>query len=349
MIRYRTATSEDNNQLIELASAASMDGSMPLRIDRGPDFFGLLRLRGETHVFVAVSEEIIVGSISVSTQSVHLNHQIEKVRYIGDFKVAKHFRGSPVATRLCEKLVQYATSENADFFFLAVAQGNTRPFPFLHGRGQFPKFTTIGCFHVHQFPAKKWNRQEVFHIKEEPASEEVVRFLNDQYREYALGPNVTAQNLNNTTLYVVRDNGAVHAVVCLIDTMGVKQNVITKMPWRLSSLLFIANAIAPWVGMSRLPRANEPIHTLYIRYIAVRPANQSLFRALINCARDIAYKKGFSFVSLGLHERDPLNEGLRGMMKFTFYSRGMMLSMKNNQSLVDKVKYGVPFEDYSLV
>jgi len=36
-------------------------------------------------------------------------------------------------------------------------------------------------------------------------------------------------------------------------------------------------------------------------------------------------------------------------IKFTFYSVGMLVSMKNNIDLMKKIKKGVPFEDYSIV
>ena len=65
MIHYRLANFEDNRQLIELTSSSGMTGEISLRIDRKPDFFGLLNMRGESKVFVAVDHETIIGSICV--------------------------------------------------------------------------------------------------------------------------------------------------------------------------------------------------------------------------------------------------------------------------------------------
>jgi hypothetical protein len=61
------------------------------------------------------------------------------------------------------------------------------------------------------------------------------------------------------------------------------------------------------------------------------------------------YERSYSFVSIGLHEKDPLNTCFSGLLKLTFNSVGMLLSIKDNRSLIEKVKQGVPFEDYSLV
>jgi hypothetical protein len=72
-------------------------------------------------------------------------------------------------------------------------------------------------------------------------------------------------------------------------------------------------------------------------------------KLLVNHARNIAYKKSYSFVSIGLHEKDPLHKSFGGLFKMSFYSVGMLVSIKNNRALIEKVINGIPFEDYSLV
>jgi len=44
-----------------------------------------------------------------------------------------------------------------------------------------------------------------------------------------------------------------------------------------------------------------------------------------------------------------MNKYFSGMLKLTFNSVGMLLSVQNNKQLVETVKMGIPFEDYSLV
>jgi hypothetical protein len=52
MVRFREATDEDNQQLIQLTATAGMAGDVGLRIDRKPDFFALLKMRGTTKVYI---------------------------------------------------------------------------------------------------------------------------------------------------------------------------------------------------------------------------------------------------------------------------------------------------------
>jgi len=47
-------------------------------------------------------------------------------------------------------------------------------------------------------------------------------------------------------------------------------------------------------------------------------------------------------------KKDDLNACLKGLFKLTFYAAGMLISIKDNRSLIEKVRHGIPFEDYSL-
>ena len=82
--------------MIELTAALGMSGEISLRIDREPDFFSLLNMRGESKVFVALDDNTIIGSLCVSLQQVYVGGQILAIQYIGDFKVAESFRNKGI-------------------------------------------------------------------------------------------------------------------------------------------------------------------------------------------------------------------------------------------------------------
>ena len=123
MINYRLASFEDNQQLLELTSSTGMSGKMALRIDRYPNFFELNKLRGKTNVYIAVENDLIVGSICVSDQKVYINNQVHPLYYISDFKVANTHRNKGIGLQLTNEVVKYLESQNADIAFLNVAKG----------------------------------------------------------------------------------------------------------------------------------------------------------------------------------------------------------------------------------
>ncbi len=350
MITYRLATPSDNQQLLELTSGAGMDGEISLRIDRQPDFFRLLKLRGDSKVFVAVDNDTIIGSVCVSLQQVFVGGQISPVQYIGDLRVATSFRNNGIGLQLCNEAANYVLSTGTDLVFLTVAKGNTKPFSFFKNRPNIPDFESVGSFNIHQFIGKKRRSlHSAYKIERAPPSDELIQFLNSHSCKYQLGSVITTEKLQSTDSFVIRHNNKIIAAMCLIDTMGFKQNVVTSVSSKLKFLIKTINATYKISGVSRMPLVNQPIRMIYIRYLAVKDNDKQVVRLMLAFARNIAYDKEYSFVSIGLNEKDPMNKYFSGMFKFTFNSVGMLLSVKNNKHLVETVKSGISFEDYSLV
>ncbi|MEP7145246.1 MAG: GNAT family N-acetyltransferase [Ferruginibacter sp.] len=350
MLRYRLANKGDNQQLIELTAASGMLGVTPLRIDRKPDFFKLLQMRGDTKVFVALDGETIIGSLCVSLQQVYVGGQIFPLQYIGDFKVSASYRNKGIGLQLCNEMANYVISVGADLAFLNVSKGNTRPVSFFKNRPNIPDFDNIGIFNIHQFIGKK---RIAFHpnhkIERSNITDEIIQFLNGHYCRYQLGAVITKEKLEGTHIFTIRDKNNIMAVMCLTDTMDVKQNIVTKLSLKMKWLLKLMNIFSKLSGISKMPLLNEPVRMMYIKYLAVDDHEKKLVKLLVNYARNMVYKKSYSFVSIGVHEKDPFNKCFSGLLKLTFNSVGMLLSIKDNRPLIEKVMRGIPFEDYSLV
>ena len=65
-------------------------------------------------------------------------------------------------------------------------------------------------------------------------------------------------------------------------------------------------------------------------------------------ARVDAFRRRFTFLSPGFHERDPLRIVVAGIPRFTFTSRAMATSLiktNRDETLVNRV----PYEDFALV
>jgi len=88
---------------------------------------------------------------------------------------------------------------------------------------------------------------------------------------------------------------------------------------------------------------------LYIKAFAFQDGYEDAFHFLIQKARNMAYEEKYSFLVIGVHEKDPLGKILKKYPKFTFKSLGMITSLKKRNDEIQKLLQGIPFEDYSLV
>lgn len=350
MVRFRIATKEDNLKLIQLTANTGMAGDIGLRIDRKPDFFSLLEMRGDTVVFIAEENDVVIGTICVSLQNVYVDGEIFPLWYVGDFKVEQQYRNKGIGLQLCNNMADYVIAHNADLAFLNVSKGNTKPLTFFKDRPNVPDFDNIGIFNIYQVIGKRMKpRVHKYSIEEEVLNDDILQFFNRHYSRYQLGTVLTPLKFTTARSFIMREKGKIIAAMSLIDTMPVKQNVVTSLSLKMKLLLRLTNIYCSIAGLSKMPALHEPVKMLYIKYLAVEPANIMLVKLLINHARGIAFEKSYSYLSIGLHEKDKLNACFSGLPKFTFKSVGMLLSIKNNRNLINKVINGVPYEDYSLV
>ncbi|HYV90299.1 MAG TPA: GNAT family N-acetyltransferase [Chitinophagales bacterium] len=349
MLNIRFATRADNEQLIALTASTPMLGTISLRIDRKPDFFRLLNERGDSNVLVAEVDGRIVGCISVSRQQVYINGQIHEVYYLGDFKIDSAHRGLRISLKMIDGLKQYAASANSDLFFCTAADGNDPVFPFFDGRLEIPPFQYAGSFNVFQFVAfKKKIRKNDFTMLEIPSGDELRQFLNHHYSNFQLGAVVNEGKLRHTTNIGLRSPaGQLVGAICLQDTLPWKQNVVVGVSAGMKFLMRLAKLLRPVIGMSSLPELGQPVRMLYAKYFVAKDTFAA--KQLIEYGRNLVYNKNYSFLALGVHEKDPLTAQVKGFPKFTFRSHAMITSLKKNQSLIDSIKRGVMYEDYSLV
>jgi len=360
-IEIRQASEADNDELIALTRMTPMDGAIPLRIDREPDFFALLRLRGKSKVYVAVQGSQVIGCISAALRTAYISGVPEPIAYIGDMKVHPSFSGSLVAVRLIKALEADLRFNGIDLCFCVAADGNHRVMPLFEGRLGMPRWVRLGRFLVNGLiPSPFTSHSKHYSIDTaQVADMPAITSLLDRFhrtRQFApqLGEDEIAQNLSNNSrdllprTFVARTAQRVVATLTLCDTASVKRNVLLNAPASLRAALALLRVVAaPFPGF-HVPRMGQALRLLTARYAACEDGHQPALKALLSLARTEAFRQGFSFLMLGLHESDPLRSLVRGIPRFTFSSLALATSLGDPSGLENRVA-GIPFEDYALV
>jgi predicted N-acetyltransferase YhbS len=360
-VEIRQATEADNVELIALTRMTPMDGAISLRIDREPDFFALLRLRGKSKVFVALRGPQVVGCISAALRNAYISGVSETIAYIGDMKVHPSFSGSLVAVRLIKALEADLRFNGIDLCFCVAADGNHRVMPLFEGRLGMPRWVRLGRFLVNGLVPSPFTRHSKRYCIDgaQAADMPAVTSLLDCFhrtRQFApqLAEDEIAQTLPNSPqepfprTFVARMGNRVVATLTLCDTSPVKRNVLLNAPASLKAALALLRVVAaPFPGF-RVPRMGQALRLLTARYAACEDGHHPALEALLALARAEAFRHGFSFLMIGLHESDPLRSLVRGIPRFTFSSLALATSLGDPSGLENRVA-GVPFEDYALV
>lgn len=357
----REATQADNQGLLALTRATPMAGKVALRIDRDPDFFALLRMRGESVVFLAERGGEIVGCISAALRTVYISGAPETAAYVGDMKVHPRFSGSRIALRLIQALEAYLRSAGVDVCFSVVADGNLPAMPLFQGRLGIPRWVPLGRFLVRGLlPSLLKTRSEPYAVEvaDSLALPAIASLLDRFHSSRQFAPRLAEEEVSRelshpadqpfSRTFVVRSGSNPVATLTLCDVAEVKRNVLLNAPPLLrSALAMLRIGAAPFRGF-RVPRIGESLRLLNVRYAACEEGHEPALRSLIGFARAEAFRHGFSFVSFGLHESDPWNGLISGIPGFTFTSLGFATSLGSPARLA-KLAEGIPFEDYALV
>jgi hypothetical protein len=360
-IEIREAIEEDNEALLALARVTPMAGRISLRIDRDPDFFALPRARGETHVLVGTCEKQVIGCISVSIHTAYVGGVPEKMAHANDLKVHPLFTGRRLALRLISAGGDYLRTRGIDLSFNLVADGNQRVMVLAEGRHGTPIPVMLGRFFVDQLLPSPFHRRSRLYRVEDARLEdlpEIAEMLDRSNRQRNFAPAITVADLSGRMqpnssrpfrkVLLVRDAGNVIATLTVEDTQHLRQNVLIGLPPSLRFALGALRLLTLPIPGLRVPRIGEPLKMLYVRFIACAEGREGALRLLIAEARVEAFRHRFTFLSVGLHERDPLRFAIAGTPRLTFTSRAMAASFitpDRVEGLVD----AVPYEDFALV
>jgi GNAT superfamily N-acetyltransferase len=360
-IEIREAVVADNEALLELTRLTPMAGSISLRIDRDPDFFALPRARGETMVFVATCQEKVIGCMSASFHVAYVGGELEKIAHATDLKVHPQFTGLRLAVRLISAIEHYIREQGVDLAFSLVADGNKRMMILAEGRHGTPVEVMLGRFFVEQLiplPFARSSKRYRLDEAEPKDLPEIAAMLDQRNRGLNFAPPVSAGDLERLSMpalskpyrrmLVLREQGRIVATLTLEDTQHLRQNVLVGLPVHLRAALAALRVLALPVPRLRVPQIGEPFAIAYVRFLAYAEGKQDAMRHLLSHARAEAFRQRYTFLSLGLHEDDPLRQAVAGVPRLTFTSRAMATSVIR-KGRVTGLTDRIPFEDFALV
>ena len=359
-ILIRAATDADNEALLALTRATPMDGRIALRIDREPDFFALLRRRGEAIVFVATCEGRVIGCVSAAIHEAYVHGALETIAHVGDLKVHPLFSGKRLWQLLLSALESHLKEVGVNFCFALVAEGNHRMTSICAGKSGVPTSIPLGHFVVEQLIARPVRRRSRYAIEEATAADlpAIATMLDESYHRRLFAPRVTVDHLLRDTgnslreaasacRMVSREGDRIVATLTLEDTYPLRQNVLIGAPRTVRWAMAAARPLGLLLPNLTIPRLGCPIKTLYVRQMACAPDGLDALRLLVDEAKGRAFRHGFTFLSVGLHERDPLRSTVRGA-RVTFRSLAVVASLLAEGRLAN-LNSQIPYEDFALV
>jgi len=330
----RDATPDDNDALVALSTATSVDGDVSLAVDRGPDFFALSRLKGDRWRVGVVDgpDGRPAGCVAIAERTVHLHGEPTKTLAVSDLRVhparRREGRGDALIRWARDACVEMGGQDA--FAFVALLAGGKEMEGRMGGKRGLPsvhRFATVRCWSVPLL----WNRKPP-----DAANSAVTRATADDVDEMAalwadVGPQRqfaptmdaaalaawvdAAPGLELSSYWLARrPDKKLAGFVGIWDQEVFKRLQLTRYSPRARVFREAFNLAAPLVGGARLPRPGQSVRHLIAVHPCVPPSAAGVFRSLLVAAYGEHRKKGYSFITVGLDVKDPLAADMKGLL-----------------------------------
>lgn len=239
--------------------------------------------------------------------------------------------------------------EGADILFAAMAAGNNAVMPFFAGRTGIPAFIEAANFNIYQMLPK--------HNSKLPADKTITDkpvladFLNKCFKKFSLKPHTIAvAELNDCVNFSSVKNNTVEAAIAAFDPFPYRQNIVTSYPISVAAMLTVLRFMKLFFNLPALPKKNIALKIIYAKYYVCIKDKEPSLKNLIQQLRNYSFKNNYHFVAVAADEKDvDMNKLLKPLSRFIFKSTLLVTSLQKNEDVINRMKQGICFEDYSLV
>jgi len=320
-MEIREATQDDNEALLELQKKCPMGVDFVVSVDSSPDYFARSKPFQDPHVFVAVENQQIIGSIACAIQNTLIQEKPAKTAYLYGMMVDPAKRRAGIASQLEKHAEDYAKKQKADLCHLLVVEENVPSMQLFQKMGFQPvRDCTLILLQVYK--NQKLQNENSIRTMRKTDIDNVVSLINDTYRDYDFYKPFDKESLqehikrfpyfNQDDIYVIRtENNTIKACLGHWDRTKTMRDRVQKMNRRLRTISLMTRLLSVFTSMPRIPKLGETIKQWHLFPVACKDA--SALEELVKHVNNVALKNGVSMLAVTL---DPQNALLDILSKF---------------------------------
>lgn len=324
----RQASAADNTNLLDFQALRAMQGGLPMRFDRGPDYFALHRCHAPDHRTWVAESEVgeLKGIASLVVRDGYLQGDVQPVAYLGDLRLVPDRRLSRSwMAEVKVRLSEVARETGAQHAYCCVIRGNrlaaqsllggrrANPLMLSHWRG----YSNVAVYGQRGWPGTLRNADNVRIVQAQPGHADALRaFLDSESAGQPFGCVFSeaefSRRLNTWPDFAIQSfflalDARNNVVGCVApwDAGQIKRVVLEKMPLSHQALRLAFNACAPLLGRPAIAAPGQALQDIYLSHLQVRQRNPQIFAALLDVVW--SHLRGrYALMQLCLYDNDPL-------------------------------------------
>ncbi len=322
-LHFELANASHDAVLRCLLRDSPMYGSISVSLEQEPSFFAAEALRGlEHHTIVALENNRVVATGSISARRRFINGEAMRVGYLSGLRLSPSYRGrADIIRRGYEAFRKLHEQGGPPIYFSSIIADNMPARRFLErGLRGMPTYRFLGelvtlVIRRRAFPLlrdpESWARREMERtgMRLFPACDtgslELASLLNGHNRHYQFAPAWSGDEVNPGRMHVAfSQNGTQSACAGIWDQRAVKQTVVRGYSGSLRWTRPFVNFAATMLGAPHLPSVGATLSNVYVSHLAADPDRPELAGLLTHLL--LASREGQSadYLTLAFDSRD---------------------------------------------
>jgi len=304
-----------------------MSGHIGLSFEREPNYFvasGCGNLKSETMLVVEGESKEIVGVASRAIRYCYIDGCKTKVGYLSNLRGKKEVRNATLLARGYKFLKKLHSDGEVAFYLSTILSENKIAQNILTSqRAGLPIYREMGKIVTGFISLIGSTKSPSSHVVRLNAStyslEEVVAFINVYNSRFQYAPCYKVEDFvgrdklegfSTDDLYIYQENGEIAGVMGAWNQTDFKQVKINSYSKTYQVIRPFYNLFAKLKSVPPLPLVGSYIKNIYGSFIAIENDNPKIFHELVNAIRYNFTDKGYAYLSIGFHEKHPLNREL---------------------------------------
>jgi len=305
----------------------------------------------------------IAGVLCRAVRSHYINGTSHYLGYVGQIRIAEKYRGLWILQQGLSFFRDLHNDGRAPAYWGVISAENRVPRGILvdRRRRNFPSAREVARIYTLGIILRKPLRPLPFDGQIEFGSSEtlpeIVAFLQKQGAQRQFFPVYSVKDFEGMGVtrgfdirdfIVARRDGAIVGVLGLWDQGGYKQSIVRKYDRSLQILKPFYNMGARLLRAQPLPNLGEHIHSTYASFICVANNEIDVFAALLRAVYNLAAKRHYAYLMLGLTTNDPLLPAARKYAHIDYHSQLYLGSWESEfDGLGHKLDDRVPYIEIS--
>jgi hypothetical protein len=337
-------------ELLRFTASVETGRGFRISLDRSPSFFSALEVEGDDPAVCAFvtpggddQAARVVGTGTMTQRAVFLNRSrvAEPVGQLGSGRIDPRFRGGTMVARCFRFLHEWHLERQPRVFLTTILEDNvTARAIFESGRAGLPRYRDWGRLVTLNCPVGRTqpvglDRSVEFRVSEGSPGDEplLVEFWNAHgprrqffpaYQQGHLrqdGGLLRGLRVQDLLLCRARTGGEILGTLGVWNQSDFRRWVVNRLPGTLRLSAPLLDLHARLTGGLRLPRPGESLDQRFVACCCAMDDDPGVFGVMLEAARDRLARQGGAWLTLGLHESDPLLATARRMKHRELYSR----------------------------